>query len=193
MYSNDSITLLKKRIGYSKPLLSEFNLQISAENLEATSGRTLKSFHQLASLENIYCAISEVNLENAKLNDYLSELKSESVLEVVTAILEQNHLYKDSFDYSATIEAKSSLFDDAIGYTMAIKCLELFVSTSRKNFFERNASLSFQTLKIELEGAKNDGGFRVAEGIVYKRHLAIKKAQRIIFPNPILLKGDKVW
>ena len=58
---------------------------------------------------------------------------------------------------------------------------------------ERNAKLSFQTLKVELEGARNDNGHFIAKGIVYKKERAIQKAQRIIFPDPVVVIGDSIW
>ena len=190
MYTEQSISTLIDRIGWEKPLISDFAIIIADEVQLATSGRKVNSFHQLASVENIYSAVPELNMEQVKFNEFLSSIREQSVREVVTAVLDQHHLYDETIDYSNTISEKIRLFDDAIGYCIAIKVLELFISTSRKNLTERNAALTFQTLKVELEGAKNDNGHFIAKGIVYKKERAIQKAQRIIFPDPIVIIGS---
>lgn len=193
MYTVESIATLVDRIGWEKSLNSDLSIVVSEQNQMATSGRNVNSFHQLASVENIYSAVGEVNMEEIKFNEFLSSIRKQSVIEILTAVLDQSHLYDDATDYSNVIENKARLFDDAIGYCIAIKVLELFISTGRKNLTERNASLNFQTLKVELEGAKNDNGHFIAKGIVYKKERAIQKAQRIIFPDPILIIGDAQW
>jgi hypothetical protein len=193
MYTEQSITTLIDRIGWEKSLNSDVAITIDSVNSTATSGRKVNTFHQLASVENIYSAVSEVNMEELKFNDFLSSIREQSVREVATAILDQHHLYDETVDYSNTIIEKARLFDDAIGYCIAIKILEMFISTGRKNLTERNAALTFQTLKVELEGARNDNGHFIAKGIVYKKERAIQKAQRIIFPDPVLIIGGNEW
>jgi hypothetical protein len=193
MYTEESISILNNRIGWGKPLNSDFPITIDTSNLTSSSGRNVTLFHQLASVENIYSAVPEVNMEQLKFNEFLSSIREQSVREILVAILDQHHLYEESVDYSNTIIEKARLFDDAIGYCIAIKILELFISTGRKNLTERNAALTFQTLKVELEGAKNDNGHFIAKGIVYKKEKAIQKAQKIIFPDPILIIGGNEW
>jgi len=193
MYSEVSIWALINRIGWERPLNSDFAIVINQDNQRATSGRKVNSFHALATVENIYAAVPDVNMEALKFNEFLSSIRTQSVIEVVTAVLDGHHLYDDTVDYSNVIIEKAKLFDDAIGYCIAIKILELFISTGRKNLTERNAALTFQTLKVELEGARNDNGHFIAKGIVYKKERAIQKAQRIIFPDPIVVIGDSIW
>ena len=193
MYTEQSISTLIDRIGWEKSLNSDVAITIDLVNSTATSGRKVNTFHQLASVENIYSAVPEVNMEEVKFNEFLSSIREQSVREVATAIFDQHHLYDETVDYSNTIIEKARLFDDAIGYCIAIKILEMFISTGRKNLTERNAALTFQTLKVELEGARNDNGHFIAKGIVYKKERAIQKAQRIIFPDPVLIIGGNEW
>src|SRR5690606_28691493 len=97
----------------------------------------------------------------------------------------------DSQDYDSVISEKRHLFDEPIGYAVACQMIELFISTTRSNFVERNAKFAYQNLKIELEGAKNERGFRVATGLKDKLNYSIKRATEIIFPDPIIIqKGD---
>lgn len=193
MYSEESISLLNNRIGWEMPLDSGSSIVIDTENKKADSGRKVNAFHQLASVENIYAAVADVDMDMADFNKFLTSIREQSVIEVLTIIFDQHHLYDETKDYSSIIDKKIKLFDGAIGYTIAVKILELFVSSNRKNFIERNASLSFQTLKIELYGAKNDNGHFIAKGITYEKSEAIKKAQKILFPDPVLIDGTPLW
>jgi hypothetical protein len=193
MYSEQSIAVLTKRIGWDTALPVNLSIAIDQDNSTASSGRKVNTFHQLATVENMYWAVPEVNMDQLKFNTFLSSIREQSVREVLTEILDQHHLYDQNIDYSNTILENSKLFDDAIGYTIAVKCLELFVTSTRSNATERSNAMSFNTLKIELEGAKNDNGHFIAKGIVYKKESAIKKTQRILFPDPVVIIGDNTW
>jgi hypothetical protein len=46
------------------------------------------------------------------------------------------------------------LFEDAVGYKVAISVLELFISTERLNTTERSAQMAISSLKLEIEGWK---------------------------------------
>ena len=193
MYNEQSIASLVTRIGWEKPLDTAFAITIDEEVLTANSERKVNSFHQLVTVENVYAAVPEIEMEVADFNDFLSSLRKQSVLEVLTAIFDKNEQYIETVDYSELILARPRLFDDAIGYCIAIKALELFISSSRNNLLELNAKLSFQNLKIELEGVRNDGGFFVAKGIIYKMERAIQKAQNILFPKNATVQNGKAW
>lgn len=193
MYTEQVISTLINRIGWDKSLNSETNIIVDSVNMTATSERKVNTFHSLASVENIYSAVSEVNMTQVKFNEFLFSIKMQSVREVVSAMLDQHHLYDETFDYSSVILSKVRLFDDPIGYTIAIKILELFVASARINATERSNSMSFQMLKVELEGAKNENGHLVAKGIIAKKELVIRKAQRILFPDPITIQSISLW
>lgn len=193
MYSEETISTLINRIGWEAPLDPASVIVIDTENKKADSGRKVNAFHQLASVENIYAAVAVVDMEMVGFNKFLTSVREQSVIEVLTVILDQHHLYDEAIDYSGIIAQKAKIFDDAIGYSIAMKVLELFISSNRKNLTERNAALSFQTLKIELEGAKNENGHFIARGIVSRREIGIKKAQKILFPDNILIDGTPQW
>lgn len=193
MYSEQSIVSLVTRIGWEKPLDTAFAIELDEEVLTADSERKVNSFHQLVTVENVYAAVPEIDMEAVEFNGFLSSLRRQSVLEVLTAIFDKNEQYIETVDYSELILARPRLFDDAIGYCIAIKALELFIASSRNNLLERNAKLSFQNLKIELEGVRNDGGFFVAKGIIYKMERAIQKAQNILFPKNPTVQNGKAW
>lgn len=193
MYTEQSIVSLLTRIGWEKPLDTAFAITIDAEVLLADSERKVNSFHQLVTVENVYAAVPEIEMGAVDFNGFLSSIRKQSVLEVLTAIFDKNEQYIETVDYSEFILARPRLFDDAIGYCIAVKMLELFISSSRSNLLERNAKLTFQNLKIELEGVRNDSGFFVAKGIIYKMERAIQKAQNILFPKNATVQNGKAW
>ena len=193
MYNEQSIASLETRIGWGEPLDTAFAIALDEEVLTADSERKVNSFHQLVTVENVYAAVQEIEMEAFEINGFLSSIRRQSVLEVLTAIFDKNEQYIETVDYSDLILARPRLFDDAIGYCIAVKMLELFISSSRNNLLELNTKLSFQNLKIELEGVRNDGGFYVATGIKYELKTAITKAQKILFPVNASLQNGKSW
>lgn len=192
MYSEESISFLVGRIGWNKPIKLDFGVAINSDNLLSTSLRDVSSYHQLATVENLYSNVSETNMTEIAFNEYLLNFKKQAVLDA-TDLIFKHRLYNYSDSYDAVINEKANLFDEVIGYTIAIKCLELFLSSTRSNATERSNLFSFQSLKVELEGAKNENGYQVATGIYSRRELALRKAHKIIFPEPIELHGDKLW
>lgn len=126
-------------------------------------------------------------------NSHLLQLKTDAVKSVLVRILNQNNMYLDSFDYSGTIITKSELFDEAVGYTMAISAVEQFISTTRTNSTVRSIEGSYKMLKIELEGAKNNKGAIVAVGLRNKLTTSIKKCSDSIFPNPLKITSKPIW
>lgn len=193
MYSESSKILISKRVGWCTPADSLLSIHISEENKTATSGRYVSSFHQLANLENIYHTINENSTSEKEFNRALCSMRQQAAIEVLNKVLDQHEDYLFDKDYDLIIDHHKSLFDEPLGYLMAIKCIEGFVSSNRSNAVERNAKLSFQMLKVELEGVRNDNGHLISEGLNSKFFTSIKKAQKKIFPRQIQIIGDVVW
>jgi hypothetical protein len=193
MYSELSIESLVTRIGWEKPLDTAFAIEIDEEVLSADSERKVNSFHQLVTVENVYAAVPEIDMEAVDFNDLLYSVRKQSVMKVLTAIFDKHTSYDEAVDYSQIIISRPRLFDDAIGYCIAIKMLELFISSGRKNLADRNAKLTFQSLKLDLEGVRNDRGFYVAKGIKYEFKNAITEAQKVIFPLQAIVKNGNPW
>jgi hypothetical protein len=193
MYNEQSISSLETRIGWERSLDTDFEIELNEEVLTADSERKVNSFHQLVIVDNIYAAVQEVDMEAAKFNGFLASVRRQSTIEVLTSVFDKCELYDEDVDYSDTIIKRPKLFDDAIGYSMAIKMLELFMASPRINAQEINTKMSFNALKIELEGVRNDGGFYVAKGIKYELKTAITKTQRILFPIIPLVKKGPSW
>jgi len=182
MYSQEVISSISERIAFSNSLNPDFPVELSDDNSTGTSGRKFESFHQLVTIDNIYASVKEIDMDEELFNEYLKEMKMQTVLEVLPKIFDSNTQYIDATDYSNVITAKASLIDECIGYSMASKVIELLITTQRINSEERSNKLSYSALKIELDGVRNDKGFLVSKGIIYKMNSAIKRTSKIIFP-----------
>lgn len=193
MYSPEAIQYLVERIGFADKVSNTLPVAIAPEVILSTSNRYVNSFHQLAIVENLYSAVPQENMLELDFNTYLQGIKTQAVSSALTEIINKDSRSLIDTDYSNIILTNPYIFDDVIGYTIAVNCLELFVSSNRKNLSERNAKLAIGNLKLELEGAKNDGGVLVASGIKREKFYAIKKAKDVIFPFEIPIDGTKYW
>ena len=192
MYSQEAINVLINRIGWSE-MSSGLPFGLTTENTTGESSKKFNFYHSMILVDNIYSAVTDANISETDFNNYLKEVREQAVLNVLTSILDEHIDYDPLVDYSNTIIQRAPLFDKAIGYTVATKMIELFISTERSNFRERNAKMAYNTLKIELEGAKNDNGHFVAKGILYHLGQGIKNAQKVIFPFKIVVQDGKAW
>ena len=193
MYSEEIIQSLTERIGFGSPQEDSFVLEISEAIQNGASGRFFKSFHSLVTVENIIAAIEKQNINTEEFEDLLNEYRKGASLEVLTLILDEHPDYITTDSYDNVITQNAKLFDNAIGYKLAIMVIEMFMTTKRSNIVERNAKLSSSNLKLELEGYRNDTGFLVAKGLVHKFENAIKKAQNKLFPFKIIVKKGDGW
>lgn len=191
MYSNDVIQELTKRIGFG----NEYNADVvvTAENRIGTSGRTFAFYHRLVTIPNLYFTVPAIGISDTDFNELLEQMKYDAVIGALTSVLNQSLDYIDAFDYDSIIQDKFSLFDNVIGYQMAITAIELMVSSNRKNDEERNANLTYSQLKMELEGIRNDNGHLVSQGLLSKFQNESRKLRNIIFPPLILVKGSNNW
>ena len=193
MYSEEIIQSLTERIGFGSPQEDSFVLAISGAIQNGASGRFFKSFHSLVTLENIIAAIEKQNINSEEFEALLNEYRKGASLEVLSLVLDSHQDYVLNDSYDAIITQNVSLFDNAIGYKVAIMVIEMFMSTKRSNIVERNAKLSVSNLKLELEGYRNDSGVLVAKGLVHKFENAIKTAQKKIFPFKLTVEDGNAW
>lgn len=192
MYFATAIEALVDRISWNKALDPDYP-ELDETNLTGESGRNFQSFHQLVTVENIYDAVQEVEMEAGAFNAYLTEVRIQAVLAILPEIMDKNLKYENATDYTDAIIQNAALFDDAIGYKAAMMVLELFMSTKRSNLAERNAKLAVSNLKLEIEGFRNDNGVLVAKGITQKLEKAIRTATNKIFPKEIIVTSEVIW
>jgi hypothetical protein len=123
----------------------------------------------------------------------LDELRVSCTQFALTNILDKSTAYEDNKSYDSIILAKANLFDEIIGLLMCMRVFEIYMASSRSNYIERNAKLSYQNLKIELEGVKNENGFQVAVGIRQQIQKAIRDIQKVIFPFSPTVEYIEFW
>lgn len=193
MCSELAISTLNERIKWNASLDSGFGISLSEENATGTSGKHFQSFHNLVSIDNIYASVPEIDMEEDAFNAFLSDIRLQATLQTINDALEINPKYVVEDDYSALMIANTALFDNAIGYKVAVNVLEMFMSTSRSNLPERNAKLAASNLKLELEGFINENGNVVARGIKYYYQNAIKKIAAKLFPFEVIIQDGKAW
>ena len=181
MYSEAAIQVLEARIGFGSNDIE--GVDVAGEHLLGTSGRTLPYFHKLATLKNIYHTAEDVNMTTEEFNNFLADMKSNVARQVLTAVLDRNKKYRPEHDYSDLIIGRPAIFDDAIGYTLASTVVEQLIATSRSNYIESSAKLSYQQLKMELEGVVDDSGRLRARGLKRDQIYAIDQAIKAIFTD----------
>lgn len=193
MISEQVISLLNQRIGWSEALVEDFPFEISDTNLESTSGKTFQSFHQLITVENLLNVGLPESATEEIFNDTLTKIKEQAVLTVLHDAVEESTSYDPAVDYTDMLTKNAALFDKAIGYAGVVSSLELMMTSNRINTEERNLKLSAASLKLELEGYRNDAGVTVAKGIRYRYDKAILKIKSKLFPEGPTVNSDKIW
>lgn len=193
MYSQEIIQSLTERIGFGLPVEDGFALNISDAVQNGTSGRFFKSFHSLVTVENIIAGIENNQPAEQEFEAVLNGYRQAAVLEVLNVIMDQSLDYVANDSYDALITENVVLFDNAIGYKVAMMVIEMFMTTKRSNIVDRNAKLAVSNLKLELEGYRNDSGVLVAKGLVHKFENAVKLAKNKLFPFKVVVNDGNAW
>jgi hypothetical protein len=209
MYNGTSIQLLTDRIGWADAV-PPTSIVVDAGNMTSTSERYFNSFHQLVTVENVLDCVSNLKIEGADLNAYLAKMRKDSVLEVLNKLFNTNELanYERTEDkislnynasgYDALIAERQTVFDEAIGYAMAVRALQLLITSERSNSTQRSIKSSYEFLKSELEGIKDAHGNIIAKGVNTLFTTALENAKKVLFPTKTesakrTLQGKQVW
>ena len=193
MYSEQSIQIISNRIGWGKPQTDGFTINLEEAIQNGTSKRNFQSFHQLVTVENVLAAVPDPDISPEDFNAKLAEIRDNAVRAVLTLIIDLNPNSILETDYSDSIIANPILFDDAVGYKVAMSVLELFISTERENFSTRSAQLTISSLKLEIEGLKNESGITVANGLGQKLNKAVTMVSNRLFPINSTVQNGKPW
>jgi len=194
-YDTAAITALEGRVGWAQAVPPS-TIVISMNNGLSASGLKFKTFHKLATVENVKETLGTLALNDTVLQAQLDELRKQAVIKVLQAIYDQNPLangqrngyfgqYVDmsTTDYSNVIITRSNVFDQAIGYQMAYDVIQMMISTSRSNLTERAVTGAYEVLQIELEGVNQSNSNIATKGIEYRLKNAIDQAIAILFPQ----------
>lgn len=187
MYSEASILSLENRIGFGS---LDIPVIVDPVHRIGSSGREVPFFHRLANLRNIFATVEEDLTTEIKFNDYLAQMKVDATKHVLSSIFEMHKDYISTADYSSLLLERPMLFDDALGYTLAVSAIEQMLTTNRKGIEERNARLSASNLRMELEGLKDSYGQVQSNGLKREQYYAIRNAAEIIFPSELTIKNQ---
>lgn len=191
MYSDNSIQVLRDRIGFGNKINSSVP-NISGFNLNGASLRTFSNFHKLVTVDNIFFSLEET-LNESDFNAYLTQLRLDAVKTILSKIFDETKEYDPTVDYSEFIETRPEVFENSIGFFLACSVIEMMISSKRLNGHKRNVEVSYQQLKIELEGAVNDRGARISRGIKKELDFSIENAIAVIFDTSLKIKSERVW
>lgn len=193
MYSEDAISTIASRIGWGKPQTDSFSIDLDDAIQDGTSKRKFQSFHQLVTVENVLAAVPDPAIDDTDFNAKLEEIRDNATRAILTLIIDLNPNSNLSKDYSSIIISNPALFDDAVGYKVAISVLELLISTERLNTTERSAQMAISALKLEIEGWKNDAGITVANGLGHKLDKAVTMASERLFQVKKTVTFKQIW
>jgi len=202
-YNSTAVQALQDRVGWAAPVApSDFAL--SAENAESTSGRFFKDFHGLAIVEYVIATMPNYDATDATKNAYLLDKKRSAVQSVLSDVFDQNdraYYYMDTYgnridvsgvDFSNIIlNVRTSLFDNAIGYRMALDVLELISTSNRSNFDERMAA-AYDQVQNAMEGYTDGNGKTISRGVRGLYRDAIETVIEILFPKEAG-RSPRVW
>lgn len=208
MYNETSIQLLVDLVGWGLPVLPS-PITLTDGNKKADSLRTFNSFHQLATVENVFDCISNLNVDNDNLNIFLAKIKRDAVLRVLNDVFDNNVLAHTpstetaistnySLEYNLMISGKTNVFVNAIGNAAVVKILELFITSIRSNITLKVLKADYQFLKSEINGIRNESGQLIAWGLENHYNKAIIDAIKILFPIQTVdskktVTGKFVW
>lgn len=193
MYSENAILTIANRIGWGKPQTDGFAIVLDEAIQNGTSKRNFQSFHQLVTVENVLAAIPNPAILDLDFNAKLDEIRDNAARSVLTLIIDLNPNSILTKDYSSIIISNPALFDEAVGHKVAISVLELFISTERENFSARSAQLAISSLKLEIEGWKNESGITVANGLGQKLDKAVTLATERLFQTTKTVTFKQIW
>jgi hypothetical protein len=204
LYNGTTIQNLMGLVGWQEAV-PPTSILVTSANTASTSGRFFSSFHQSAIVENVFATLPNAQMDNDTLNALLLKMKKDSVLEVLSRIYDANPLaYRSSqeidgkvvtslnyaLEYDTLTANNMSVFADPIGFNMAKRCLQLYVTSTRSNRLQAIQEMKYPELKAELDGIYSENGKMVAKGANYFYEEAIKRTIEILFPT--IVKSEKV-
>jgi hypothetical protein len=190
MYNELSISTLVERLGFG---VNNTPVEIDPLILTGTSGRTISYFHKLATLEILYSAVPLESLSEEGFTKAIIQLKTNAVKSMLIEILDTDTSYKNEIDYSSLLIARPKLFENAIGYSLAISIIEYVLTSRRINYKQRDAQDTFKILKIDLEGIKDKKSSVKSISLRDHQNKAIQDAKAVIFKKNYAITAPNLW
>jgi hypothetical protein len=139
--------ILLTRVGWRQEI--ECPIVVSAANLTTDSGRFFQDEHSAVSIENIKDAQRVPNISEENLNIYLSQLREQTVYQVISDVFNKKDINADE------INANITMFDEVISLRMVIVVSEIIISSNRSNKNQRFANAFIDKLHFDIIGSSN--------------------------------------
>lgn len=181
MYSSDNIQSLFNRLGWRNLEADKLENIVNDSNKVSESGRYFEDFSSLVTLNNLYKSVEEPFLNDRLFNEKLKSINESVVFDVLDRSFNYSERScKVDIDKNDFIENKIGLFDQSIGYGVAIKSIEIMLMSQRNNIEERRVKDLYDDLMVELNGIF-DNGKVLQKGLVQKFEDSIKNNAECLF------------
>lgn len=139
------------------------------------SGRFFEAENHFITTEMIKDCQPTENISDGDFTTYLTVLKNDCVFEVLG-----NVFNKDKID-DGLLDKYPSLFDDLLSMSMAIRVLNLIMTSTRSNRNERIGKDSLMLLYLELNGNSRDHNFPFSKGLEQKYKDELMRVKVFLF------------
>ena len=164
------------------------NFTLSAGNLQSDSGKNFQSEHSAVTLQNIRDCQPVARISEADFNDYLSNLKEQCVVQVLSDTFE-----RDRMD-DKLLTQYPAIFDTAISLRMVVLVGELIMTSTRSNNIERLTDNFIGKLNYDIfrdtvqKFASSNAAYNYSMGIASRYMFEIKSLQRRVGSQRNMLK-----
>lgn len=149
------------------------------------SGRYFESEHSIVTLDNIRECQPNQGITDGEFTTYLTELKEGAIYQLLADVYDSDDVNDDTLDF------KPALFDNCISVLVAIKVMEILITSQRSNRTQRISKEAAQQIHFDLNGnygSNANNNFPKAMGLAdkYKEELRIVKN---VVGKPQMLKS----
>lgn len=154
-------------------LILRFDFRVSGA--DPASGRYFEAENHIITLDNIRNAQPEVNISDGDFTTYLTTLKNDCVLQILANVFDKDELEDNLLD------CYPSLFDDLISMSMAMKVINLILTSTRSNRTERITKEASQLLYLDVNGNNSNPNFPYTKGLSQKYSIELKRVKNCLF------------
>ena len=120
--------------------------RLAFRNGSSVSGRFFESEHSIVTLDNIRECQPNQSATDEEFTTYLAELKEASVYQMLADVYDSDEVLQDTLDF------RPALFDNCISVLMAIKVIEILITSQRSNRTQRISKEAAQQIHFDLNG-----------------------------------------
>jgi hypothetical protein len=176
MTLSETHSAIVSRIGWRNDNTVEF-FDLSDENSTTDSGRVFQSEHSAVTLENIRDCQPVKKISSSDFNDYLENLRSDCVWQVLNDVFEKDYVDDDLLTLYPTA------FDNCILLRMVINVSEMIMTSSRSNKIQRFTEnflgkLNYDIYRETVTKFANRVHYKTSMGISSRYNFELESCQR---------------